>query len=164
VEKSIRHQLNQTIKVNITSNCQHHVTAGMMPWGHFTSAVFLPKRCRTQWNHEKNHHTNPNRGTFIKITHKTKVMKEKERPKNCHRLETETWQLNIWGILDWIWEHKKDIGGKIGLVNTIAININILALINGWWVQIINMGKEELSEGYMFLQFLSESNLMSNKG
>ena len=104
---------------------QHHVPSNIMHWGHIPSVVFL-QTYRTSISSYKKH----DKPKMRKITQNNgpvlirsvKVMKEKEKQRNCHRFEktrpdekdlTTKWNVGSW-IRSWKRKKKKYTGEKTG--------------------------------------------------
>ena len=109
----IRHQLNQIIKVNITSSGTnwHNVPSDMVHQGHnVTCVVFLPNTHNSNLS-RRNYQKNPNWGTIYKITglYSSKVAKPwktKGRLSKCPGLKETRDRTTNHGILDWILNQK----------------------------------------------------------
>ena len=102
---------------------QHHVPSNIMHWGHIPSVVFL-QTYRTSISSYKKH----DKPKMRKITQNNgpvlirsvKVMKEKEKQRNCHRFEktrpdekdlTTKWNVGSW-IRSWKRKKKNTLGKK----------------------------------------------------
>lgn len=86
----------------------YHVPPDIMQWKGYAASVVSLLIMHNLNLVMRKHQTNPNQGTFYKVTDKYSLKKSQghEKMENCHRLEEtrKTWQLNV------IWDTRLDPG------------------------------------------------------